>query len=252
MAYIIFDLDETLLNDQRKITPYTVAVLKKLQSMGHFIVPNTARSKQFAQEYLDQLQPDYAILNGGTLIIDRSENVLMEHALSVEESRALIKELLTAAEEINVQTEHGLYSNKGLYTGQNAVPIDMATEPLEYPLLKIVAWISEEKVAREIAEKFDLEFTSYYGNEYRRYNKKGGTKANANRMFMEKLGGSLEDVIAFGDDLGDLEMLQQAGIGVLMINAKKELHGQVARMSEYSNNEDGVAKFLVKHFHLDM
>ena len=71
-------------------------------------------------------------------------------------------------------------------------------------------------------------------------------------MLMEKLGGSLEDVIAFGDDLGDLEMLQQAGIGVLMINAKEEHHAKVAVMSEYSNNEDGVARFLVKHFGLDM
>lgn len=252
MAYLIFDLDETLLNNERKISPYTLQVMHKLQSLGHVIVPNTARSKQFAQEFLDALHPDYAILNGGTMIIDRSEKVLMEHALDVPTSQALIKDLLAVAHEVNVQTEHGMYSHKGLYTGQNAVAIDFEKETLEYPLLKIIARIPREEPAWKIAEKYDLEFTSYYGSEFRRYNKRGGTKANANRWLMEMVGGSLEEVIAFGDDLGDLEMLQQAGLGVLMINAKKELHGQVAQMSEYSNDEDGVARFLVKYFDLDM
>lgn len=252
MAYIIFDLDETLLNDERKIPPFTLQVMKKLQSMGHIIVPNTARSKQFAQEFLDALQPDYAILNGGTLIIDKNEQVLLRHELDVPTSKALIKDLLKVAEEVNVQTEQGMYSHKGLYTGQNAVAIDLENDPFDYPLLKIVARIEDEKPAQEIADKYDLEFTSYFGSHFRRYNKRGGTKANANRMLVEKLGGSLEEVIAFGDDLGDLEMLRQAGIGVLMINAKEEYHGTVARMSEYSNDEDGVARFLVKHFGLDM
>ena len=252
MAYIIFDLDETLLNDERKIAPYTLKVMKKLQSMGHVIVPNTARSKQFAQEFLDALQPDFAILNGGTLIIDKDEQVLLCHALDVPTSRALIDELLPVAEEINVQTEQGMYSHMGRYTGQNAVAIDLKNEPFDFPLLKVIAKMEDEKAAQKIADKFDLEFTSYFGQAFRRYNKRGGTKANANRMLMEKLGGSLEDVISFGDDLGDLEMLQQAGIGVLMINAQEEHHGKVAVMSEYSNNEDGVARFLVKHFGLDM
>ena len=252
MAYLIFDLDETLLNDERKLTPYTVQVLHKLQSMGHVIIPNTARSKQFAQEFLDALHPDYAILNGGTLIIDKNEQVLLRHALDVPTSRTLIRELLPVAEEINIQAEQGMYSHMGRYTGQNAEAIDLENEPFDFPLLKVIAKIADEKVAQEIADKFDLEFTSYFGQAFRRYNKRGGTKANANRWLMEMVGGSLEEVIAFGDDLGDLEMLQQAGLGVLMINAKKELHGQVAQMSEYSNDEDGVARFLVKHFDLDM
>ena len=252
MAYIIFDLDETLLNDELKIAPYTLQVMKKLQSMGHIIVPNTARSKQFAQEFLDALQPDYAILNGGTLIIDKDERVLLRHELDVATAKNLIKDLLQVSEEVNVQTEQGMYSHLGLYTGQNAVPVDLENDPFDFPLLKIVAKIADERVAQEIADKYDLEFTSYFGQSFRRYNKRGGTKANANRMLMEKLGGSLEDVIAFGDDLGDLEMLQQAGIGVLMINAKEEHHAKVAVMSEYSNNEDGVARFLVKHFDLEM
>ena len=53
MKYIIFDLDDTLLNDRREITPYTLEVLQKLQSMGHKLVYNTARSKDFVQKYFE-------------------------------------------------------------------------------------------------------------------------------------------------------------------------------------------------------
>ena len=71
MRYIIFDLDDTLLNDKREISPYTLEILKKVQAMGHKLVYNTARSQEFSQKYFERLQPDYAIVNGGSLIIDK-------------------------------------------------------------------------------------------------------------------------------------------------------------------------------------
>ena len=61
---------------------------------------------------------------------------------------------------------------------------------------------------------------------------------------------SLEDVLAFGDDIGDLDMLNEAGVGVLMKNAKPHLHDKVKIISSYSNDESGVAKFLIEYFNL--
>lgn len=252
MAYIIFDLDDTLLNDHRQISPYTLKVLEKLRSMGHKIAPNTARSKLFAQEYLDILKPDYAILNGGALILEGEDRVLVRQAMDAETTKALIKDLLLQSEKIDVQTDDQLYSHMGRYTGQNARAIDFSRDAFDFPALKVVATVEDEARARELAKKYDLELTTYFGSTLRRFSKKGGTKVNANRLLMEKLGGSIGDIIAFGDDWGDLEMLREAGLGVLMKNAREEVHGQVARMSEYTNHEDGVARFLVKHFDLEM
>lgn len=252
MAYIIFDLDDTLLNDACKISQYTLEVLEKLRGMGHKIVPNTARSKLFAQEYLDALKPDYAILNGGTLILEGEDRVLDRHMIDGETTKVLIKELLLHTGYMDIQTEDQLYSHLGQYTRQNARAIDFSREDFDFPVFKIVVKIDDEETVKAIAEKYGLVATSYFGTNLWRFNKKGGTKAEANRRFAQLMGGSLEDVIAFGDDLGDIEMLQQAGIGVLMKNARKEVHGKVARMSEYTNDEDGVARFLVKHFGLEM
>ena len=61
----------------------------------------------------------------------------------------------------------------------------------------------------------------------------------------------LADVIAFGDDIGDLGMLKEAGVGVLMKNAKDHLKTEEYIISEFTNDEDGVARFLAKYFCLD-
>ena len=62
--------------------------------------------------------------------------------------------------------------------------------------------------------------------------------------------GRREDLLAFGDDLGDLDMIREAGVGVLMKNARPNLHGQAGILSEYTNEEEGVARFLADYFHL--
>lgn len=250
MNYIIFDMDDTLLNNHRQITPYTLQTLKKLQAMGHKIVINTARSRQFDQAYFDQLQPDYAILNGGALILDREENPIYKAELDVATTQAFIRQLLTVSDNFTVQAEDGPYSHLGKYTAQDARPYDFAATDFPYPCLKIVAAIEKEDDALLLAQQFGLTCVSYFSGLFKRFNHPDATKAQGNQRLMELVGGSLADVIAFGDDLGDLEMLQQAGTGVLMCNAKPELHGKCARVSQYSNEEDGVARFLADHFHL--
>ena len=133
---------------------------------------------------------------------------------------------------------------------QKATAIDCAEEEFSFPAQKIVTELADDAKARSLAEKYNLEFTTYMGGTFRRYNHIGATKALGNRHLMELTGGTLADVIAFGDDLGDMDMLREAGVGVLMKNARPELHGQADYISEYTNDEDGVAKFLIDWFHM--
>lgn len=248
MKYIIFDMDDTLLNDQREVTPYTLQILKKLQKMGHRLVCNTARSQAFNQKYFDQIRPDYAILNGGALIIDGDERVVFRAQVDVPTTQAVIRELLEMTEIIYVQTETDFYSHKGLRTVQKAEAIDFAQEEFCFPVQKIVTSLEQDAQAEAIAEKYHLAYTTYGDGTFRRYNHPGATKALGNRKLMELTGGSLADVIAFGDDYGDMDMLREAGVGVLMKNANPKLHGQTSHISEFTNDEDGVARFLADYF----
>ena len=244
MKYIIFDLDDTLLNHRREITPYTVEVLTKLQARGHCLVYNTARSKDFVQRYFAILPPDYAILNGGAMIMDKVGKTVFKAEIDVPATRAILRDLMGMTEVIYVQTEDVFYSHKGRRSLQEFVAIDFEKEEFNLPAQKIVTDIQNDQQAEALAEKYGLEYTSYLGGTFRRYNHIGATKALGNRKLMELTGGSLADVIAFGDDLGDLEMLKEAGVGVLMKNAREEFHGQTSHISQFTNEDDGVAKFL--------
>ena len=49
--------------------------------------------------------------------------------------------------------------------------------------------------------------------------------------------------MAFGDGMNDLTMLEYAGIGVAMGNAKEELK-EIAQYTTLSNDQDGIAYAL--------
>jgi len=68
------------------------------------------------------------------------------------------------------------------------------------------------------------------------------------RLCQESLGLALEDVIAFGDNHNDKEMLTLVGEGVAMKNAKEDVKAIANRVLEWTNDEDGVARELVALF----
>ncbi len=251
MKYIIFDMDDTLLNDRREVSPYTLEILKKVQSMGHKLVCNTARSKAFNQKYFDQIKPDYAILNGGSLIIDRNENVVFCAEVEAPTLHAVLADLLKITDDVFVQTQDQFYSHKGRHTIQKAVPFDFSTEAFPFPAQKIVTDVKDDARAQALADKYNLAFTTYMGGTFRRYNHIGATKALGNRNLMKLTGGKAKDIIAFGDDYGDFDMLREAGVGVMMKNGRPELLGKTSHISGYTNDEDGVANFLATYFAIE-
>lgn len=248
MSYIVFDLDDTLLNDKREISPYTLNVMKKVQAMGHKLVYNTARSQAFSQKYLEQLRPDYAIVNGGSLIVDQDEHVVFSAEVDVPTLKLVLADLLQITDDLFVQTRQHFYSHKGKHTIQKAEPFDFSAEEFLFPAQKIVTDVKDDAQAQAIAEKYNLAFTTYMGGTFRRYNHIDATKALGNRNLMKLVGGTLEDIIAFGDDYGDFDMLREAGVGVMMKNGRPELLGETSHISKFTNDEDGVAKFLEEWF----
>ena len=72
---------------------------------------------------------------------------------------------------------------------------------------------------------------------------KSATKANAIRFMESILAVKGEEVIAFGDNFNDLDMLEYAGLSVAMGNAPDEIK-RVAKRVTLSNNEDGIAIVL--------
>ena len=69
---IALDLDGTLLNDDSKISSYTMSILEKCKETGIKIVIATGRSREAAKEIIDLIKPDFSILNYGDFILDEN------------------------------------------------------------------------------------------------------------------------------------------------------------------------------------
>ena len=58
----------------------------------------------------------------------------------------------------------------------------------------------------------------------------------------------LSEVMAFGDAMNDLEMLQEVGYGFAMINGKEELKQAIGRITHNDNLHDGEFEIMEEYF----
>ena len=77
---------------------------------------------------------------------------------------------------------------------------------------------------------------------------KGVNKAFALNYLLETYGLDRKDLIAFGDEQNDTDMLAFAGTGYAMKNANPVLLPYADKQTEYTNDQDGVARQLEKLF----
>ena len=247
---IIFDLDDTLLDNNSQVSKYTLDVLVRARDNGHLLVFNTARSKMRSKRVFDVVKPDFCIYNGGAQITDKDGKTIFAAGIEKETCNAVISELFDFTDRFSVQNDDWFYSANEDYNAPDVRYFDFKNEEFPTGAYKIIAFSDNPDSLLPLAEKYDLDFMSYFGGPFCRFTKRGVTKAYGNRTLVSILGKSLSDIIAFGDDTGDMGMLLEAGVGVLMKNAKEELKVAAVTVSDYTNDEDGVARFLVKHLGL--
>lgn len=120
--------------------------------------------------------------------------------------------------------------------------------------LKIV-YIGEESILRALSLKIKeilkdevevkLSPEKYMGCYFLTLLHPLGDKANALKVVSSYLNISLKDTTVFGDSLNDIEMFKIAGTSVAVSNALDEVKREANIILPYSNDEDGVAKYLL-------
>lgn len=76
-------------------------------------------------------------------------------------------------------------------------------------------------------------------------------KADGVSLVCGAIGCSLSDVVYFGDGANDATSLAASGIGIAMANAKPEAKAASTRVSEWSNDDDAVAREIEALLHTD-
>ena len=250
MKIIAFDLDKTLLRDDKTVGEYTVNILNRLRELGSTLVVNTARSELFTAELEFIPECDYYVYNGGALIKDAQGNTVFREEIPAATVAKMISDISRLTEDFSVQTDNALYTSSARIARPEVQVFDFSSRPFDHSALKVLAKLESDDDMRAIAERYGVEAITYVGGAWRRFNTLGTCKLSAMKVLCERLNVPLSDCIFFGDDYGDLDAIDGVGVGVLMKNADDAHKTENRIVSDYTNDEEGVAKFLSTYFGL--
>jgi len=233
---VAVDIDGTLLNNQKEITPEVFSAVQDAKAAGVKIVIATGRPIAGVQKLLEELelnQPDNYVVtfNGG----------LVQDTVTGQE---LIKETLTYDDYLDIDRNIGKYtvyeSNLVSMPIFYRTPEEMADKEIVKCMYIDEPEILDEAIAKlppELAEKYTLVKSAPF---YLEIVKKTVNKGAAILHLAEKLGLSKEQTMAIGDEENDRAMLEAVGSPVVMENGKEGLK-KIAKYITKSNDESGVA-----------
>ncbi|MXP75055.1 HAD-IIB family hydrolase [Lachnospiraceae bacterium WCA-9-b2] len=248
---LLFDLDGTLLRNDKTLSEHTLEILSKCRKQGYLIGISTSRSEQNCLGFLRDMKPDILISSGGALI--RVKGKMLCSSFSAAETRSFIETARNICGmncEITVDTLDAHYWNyKTNPTKQdkswgNSIYTDF--KDFKYEALKICVEIPNSNLAQKLCGHFpELDSQRFSDGDWYKFTKSEITKEKAILAVCEACHVDVSEIIAFGDDYADIGMLKMCGIGVAMGNAIQEVK-DIADDITLTNEEDGVAVYLEK------
>lgn len=266
---IALDLDGTLNNDEKKITEKTREALLAVQQHGVTVVLASGRQAPGLSREADALDlKDYHGLllsyNGGRIQDATTGEILFDQAIECATALRFLRHLeaypelspivddgesifTTDANRHKVQDE-SRNNNLKIEIVEN---IADAVEVRGFSPVKILTAAPNEILVPRLADirrgfEDELSFVQSAPWFYEA-TVKGVSKSSSLARVCERLGIERSEVMAFGDAQNDMSMLDFAGRGVAMGNACPELK-EMADEITLSNNEDGIAASLTRHF----
>ncbi|MBR4641932.1 MAG: HAD family phosphatase [Selenomonadaceae bacterium] len=265
---LALDMDGTVLNSQKKISPQTVAAIKKLSESGVYVVTSTGRGRAEVNDYPDVINlMNCGILNSGGLLFDfvRDEPIAI-HGVDEKIILKLIDFGLEERAMIHLLgIRHSIAREEDI---QNMAAFDMAVyhdmfnricercaDPKEYVLehpgevIKVNLY-HRDKISRdknfERIKPLNLSISFAESNNLE-MSPANITKASGLIELCDFLKIDLAETVAIGDADNDKEILQTAGLSVAMGNASDEIK-KLADFVTLDNDHDGVAAAIEKFF----
>jgi len=259
---ILLDLDGTLLNSEKTVSPANYAALERAAEMGVHIVPATGRFYDAMPEVVRNLPfVRYVVTVNGAEIYDAKEKkVLHKEELEPEEAVAIYEYLSGLPALCDAYVEGWGYMDRSYYGRIDefaTVPyVAKMLKELRTPVDDMMAFLCQHKVQKlmaffkdmdrraleleRVAERFPHTAVSSSIANNIEVNAKKATKGGALLNLCRVLGIDVKDSMAFGDGSNDLSMIRNAGIGVAMGNAYPGLK-EAADYVTLTCDEDGVA-----------
>ncbi|MBC2308124.1 HAD family phosphatase [Listeria welshimeri] len=268
---IILDIDGTLLNDDKKISPETKKALITAQQNGVKLILASGRPTTGMHLYAEQLEMEkyHGLLvsyNGAKVVDCQTKEELFNQTLTIAEGKAVLEHMKQFEVKVMIDKDDYMYVNNVYdcyipYKGKEINIIQYESRGgnfklcekedlaafLDYRINKILTagdpdYMQKNYQAMMAPFKNTLNcvFTADF---YFEFTAKNIDKAKALDTVLTPMGIHTENIIAFGDGHNDITMVKYAGTGIAMDNAVPELKA-VANSITLSNNKDGIAHVL--------
>lgn len=261
---LVLDVDGTLLNDEREISKRTLAALLKVQQMGVRIVLASGRPTYGLMPLAKTLElGNYGgfvlSYNGCQIIKAQNGEILFERRINPEMLPYLEKKarkngfaIFTYHDDtlITDSPDNEYIKNEALLNNLKIIREDEFSTAIDFAPCKCMLVSDKEKALigleqhweKRLAGTLDAFRSEPYFLEVVPC---GVNKANTLGALLEHLGVTREEVIAVGDGVYDVTMLQLAGMGVAMGHSQDSVK-VCADYVTASNEEDGVALAVEK------
>ena len=259
---IAIDLDGTLLNSNKEISSYNLAVLRRAVAAGILVAISSGRRYADVMTFSERIAPGQPVIcsNGAMACTHDPFDVVYCECLSKEKLRAVVNVLEKETCYYHVYCDDGSVmesrtGNPGKqrklncydYIGQ-VLSADEMPKYVGDGALKVVCFTPDTEKLRRIRAAMEavggLEINSSWWDNLEML--AGGVhKGAALHALADKLNIPIEQTMAIGDNENDLSMLHAAGVSVAMGNASYAIKAQVDYVTA-TNDEDGVGRAIEK------
>ena len=252
---IFFDIDGTLVSHEtKKVQESTKKAINKLREKGVKVFTCSGRHiTEFKNLPLEGMEFDGYILLNGQMYLDEKRNYLGGKGFTEEATQWLV-EIFKRKEEPLV-----LVNSQGHYINFVSRKVEIALEEVSTPIPRLGEYKGEQLFQAtafyKMEEEEELLKILHRDLKPARWSTKGvdiisayGGKSAGMKFFMERLGITQEETMAFGDAHNDIDMISYAGLGVVMGNGCEELK-QIGDYITDTVEKDGIKKAL-EHFGL--
>lgn len=265
---IAIDIDGTLINDQRQITPKTVAALKQATKRGIKVVLCTGRPMTGVENYLEQLglarqDDEYVISFNGALAQSTSENVLVSYSISFNDYADWVNYCLKENVHSQIETRDYIYTTNQNISHYTVFESDLVSMPVRYRSMEQMAQMqgqyiiakammvdSKDKIDQAVADmpaglakRFSIVRSEDF---YLEFMHPEASKGKTLKRLSNQLGIKQTEVMALGNAQNDDSMIEFAGLGVAMGNSVPQTL-EIADVVTGDNNHDGVAEAVSKY-----
>ena len=214
---IVTDLDGTLLKNDKTISKNTIEAINELRMRGHKFVIATARPLRAAKKFLESVETDAGIYHNGALIYKLGEKM---DGFQIDSVKKLVDQVLNKYPKasIAVESDDVLYSNfnvEHLWPGTDYIITaadfaELEGKKADKVIIEVSSMEDMERYKEFLSDDLYIQLSE---NKIGMIMKKNATKSNGIIFLAQSYGINIDDVICFGDDYNDIDMLTLCGTG---------------------------------------